>query len=318
VLLLWLSILCLVPFDMSSIDSSMADGARPNQPRLVTDIVELCKSYLCDHGPSRDAAAVCLAALLTRPDMDSGTLSDFCVWSDRVLQEIISQGNVSLAELNPNTFKLMGILQAMAAIFKKGHRDRLLPHTNGILACALHLAAQESAPPLARKLLVKLFQRIGLCYLPPRVLAWRYQRGCRSLLDNLKPKTDRAEKEEKTGSSKLEEESAEEGIEVPEQMDSIIEQMLCGLQDSDTIVRWSAAKGIGRIAARLPRDLADDVIGGVLEMFADAERDSAWHGGCLALAELCRRGVLLPARLAEACAVLMPALQYDVLRGHHR
>lgn len=50
--------------------------------------------------------------------------------------------------------------------------------------------------------------------------------------------------------------------------------------------RWSAAKGIGRITARLPVDLADDVLGFVLNLFSGRESDSAWHGGCLALAEL--------------------------------
>lgn len=50
--------------------------------------------------------------------------------------------------------------------------------------------------------------------------------------------------------------------------------------------RWSAAKGIGRITARLPMDLADDVLGFVLNLFSGRESDSAWHGGCLALAEL--------------------------------
>lgn len=50
--------------------------------------------------------------------------------------------------------------------------------------------------------------------------------------------------------------------------------------------RWSSAKGIGRITARLPKDLADDVVGFVLNLFSGRESDSAWHGGCLALAEL--------------------------------
>ena len=37
----------------------------------------------------------------------------------------------------------------------------------------------------------------------------------------------------------------------------------------------------------------------MLIFFSIQETDSAWHGGCLALAELGRRGLLLPERLPE-------------------
>ncbi len=50
--------------------------------------------------------------------------------------------------------------------------------------------------------------------------------------------------------------------------------------------RWSAAKGVGRVTGRLPKELADEVVGSVLELFSEQNSDSAWHGGCLALAEL--------------------------------
>ena len=50
--------------------------------------------------------------------------------------------------------------------------------------------------------------------------------------------------------------------------------------------RWSAAKGIGRIMGRMSRQLGDDVVGYVLDLLSPRESDSAWHGGCLALAEL--------------------------------
>jgi tubulin-specific chaperone D len=62
---------------------------------------------------------------------------------------------------------------------------------------------------------------------------------------------------------------------------------------------------------RLPQDLADDVIGSLLELFSEntfirdgvldmsSVSDHTWHGACLAVAELARRGLLLPKRLNE-------------------
>jgi hypothetical protein len=37
-----------------------------------------------------------------------------------------------------------------------------------------------------RKLFIKLMQRIGMIFLKPKLAPWRYQRGSRSLAENLK------------------------------------------------------------------------------------------------------------------------------------
>jgi len=50
--------------------------------------------------------------------------------------------------------------------------------------------------------------------------------------------------------------------------------------------RYSAAKGIGRLTQRLSKDFADQVVESIIDLFSLKESDMAWHGGCLALAEL--------------------------------
>ncbi|AQK64732.1 Tubulin-folding cofactor D [Zea mays] len=87
--------------------------------------------------------------------------------------------------------------------------------------------------------------------------------------------------------------------------------------DEDTIVRWSAAKGIGRITACLTPALSEDVLSSILQLFSPGEGDGSWHGGCLALAELARRGLLLPSSFPDVVPVIIKALHYDVRRGPH-
>ena len=48
-------------------------------------------------------------------------------------------------------------------------------------------------------------------------------------------------------------------------------------------------------------------------MFSDPESDSSWHGGCLALAELSRRGLLLPDRLEEVMPIINKAIQVVII-----
>ena len=102
-----------------------------------------------------------------------------------------------------------------------------------------------------------------------------------------------------------------------DQLEFIIQHLLESLKDTDNVVRWTAAKGIGRITQRLSKDFADQIVEQLHDLFSASETDCSWHGGCLALAELCRRGLLLPDRLEVYVPILEKALIYDINKGNH-
>lgn len=76
-LLLWLSILVLIPFDLASVDTSLADpraadtmlAGDDEATPMVQKIINICTIHLENPGPSREMAGVLLSRLLTRPDM---------------------------------------------------------------------------------------------------------------------------------------------------------------------------------------------------------------------------------------------------------
>jgi hypothetical protein len=102
----------------------------------------------------------------------------------------------------------------------------------------------------------------------------------------------------------------DEDIHVPEEeIKEVVGLLLQGLLDKDTILRWSAAKGIARLRERLPRDFAEQIVYSVVDLFAldciiygDASgvdevkldvsnvNDATWH-------EMARRGLLVPGSL---------------------
>ena len=330
ILLLWMCQLCLIPFDICSLDSTLSTStttdddnmatsdAKPNhstESRLVCDIVTVSREHLSESGPTREAAFACLSALFTRPDMESSLLSEFMSWCCERLQAWCDKGEAAENELNRDSFQLIGILHTISQIFKKGHRHNVLPFANMVLEPCLQISEQNNQT-LVRKLLMKVIQRIGLIFLPPREASWRYQRGSRSLVSNLNLAGQNTATSQACNESSKNDDD-EDDIDVPPELEEIIEKILCGLQDRDTVVRWSAAKGIGRITMRLPLEFGDDIVGAVIEVFADPDSDSAWHGGCLALAELSRRGLLLPERLTVVVPLVVKAMHFDLLRGQH-
>lgn len=107
-------------------------------------------------------------------------------------------------------------------------------------------------------------------------------------------------------SSRMEHEHHTDSIE------PVVELLLGGLSDKDTIVRWSASKGIGKILRGLSEELRVDVIDVILDLLVENSgpesgtidyslaSDKTWHGSLLALAELARRQLLPVEKLPEA------------------
>ena len=116
----------------------------------------------------------------------------------------------------------------------------------------------------------------GAAGAPRRGTAACAQRGSRSLVSNLAAasKAGGAPGAAAAG-GKAPGGEEEEAFVLSEQMldkiEEVVEMLLTGLRDQDTVVRWAAAKGIGRVTMRLPHVLADDVVQAVLELFTPIE-----------------------------------------------
>uniref|UniRef100_A0A5G2QAV5 Tubulin-specific chaperone D n=1 Tax=Sus scrofa TaxID=9823 RepID=A0A5G2QAV5_PIG len=290
-LLLWLSMTCLVPFDFSRLDGHHRCGRVSTMDRIL----QIAESYLVVSDKARDAAAVLVSKFVTRPDVGREKMAG-----------LLDRSLCTLARCSFRTIEgvitMDGTLQALAQIFKHGKREDCLPHAATVLqrldACRL----PESNQTLLRKLGVKLVQRLGLTFLRPRVAKWRYRRGCRSLAANLQLCA-QSPREPGTQAETLDSDSDGED-DVPEEVESVIGASLC-LETHWAVVQLSAGGGCGL------RALGSQA----LSAFSFQETDGAWHGGCLALAELGRRGLLLPSRLSDVVPVILKALTYEEKRG---
>lgn len=295
VLLIWLSIISKIPFPLSRLEVSDVNF----EQSITIRILKICKLFCLSKDACAAAAVFLIANFLTRSDAKKLYLKEMIMWS------------LQCAENDPLRH---GPLAVIAAILKHSAREDVKPYIQIILDKILQLHLNENPADLIRKFGMKVVQRIGLVLLGTKLASWRYQRTSRpiSLVPNTNINYNTIESVEDTKNIPLNHDDQD----IPSTIEDIIEQLIQGLRDKAITIRWSAAKGIGRITARLPMDLADDVVGFVLNLFCGRESDFAWHGGCLALAELGRRGLLLPHRLNDVIPVVLQALVFDEPRAY--
>jgi hypothetical protein len=323
-LLMWLRLLVLVPFDFAVVDSALDGGAAGaaaaaarGYPPLAGRALGACRRHLATPGAPREQAAAVLGRLLTRPDM-AAALEEFVAWAAGVLAEADAPAGADPAA----AFRLPGAAAALAAALKLGARGAVAGAAAAALPAGAALLRSRAAArsSLLRRLAVKLVTRAALAFLPTRVAAWRYDRGARSLAPAGAAAAAGLPAAPADAAAAAADTDADAGgwaagPAAAAAAEAAAEALLEALADRDTVVRWAAAKGVGRLAARLPPALAGEVVASVLASLDPAAGDAAWHGGCLALAELARRGLLAGGALAGAAAAAERALAYDVRRG---
>ncbi|CAH8535750.1 unnamed protein product [Heterobilharzia americana] len=313
VLLLWLSVLVMVPFSLDRLD---CPGKRP----IIERVIEVAKLHFAQNMPPQEAAAFLLARTVTRPDAVQVQLPLIISWSVENLSRFDGTNMTTLRQVH-------GILRSIANICKLGRRTELLPHANNLLDAILRMSTDSSKDILLCRLKTKVLQRIGLLFCPPLSTTWQYCRGFRSLQDNLELRLVGNDTKINPGSvnaiaycCRNEDNLANGNAEFynVDEAAEVIDSLISALRSPYTEVRWSAAKGIGRICARLPSSMVDDVLSAVLTLCTKLEPYNAWHGACLALAELGRRSLLLPSKLSEIIPVVLRALFFDDRSGDHK
>ena len=321
----WMGVLSLVPFH-----SQVMSGEQGLMDKITSSAkIELEQST----GPVQEAAATCLASWLSRPDVD---IFVFTSWSVGIVQDYV---NSDRAGNNVSLTLILGVLQVLTKILKHSSatRQSLIERLVEPLWEPLLVLASDprsNGNLLLHRYLVKWWTRSSCAYFPPtRSFApWRYQRGQRMLLMDQRPQETTAGPQKHTAAAAnlketqtttttnenlvLPNDDNDDLFFVPDQVEDAMGRILESLGHSSTIVRWSAAKGVGRLTERLPALCALDVLDAVLEYFENPEKDNCWHGACLALAELARKGLLLPVSLPEVVHEVIKAIHYDVKRGH--
>lgn len=300
VLLLWMSILVLNPFHMSRLDALTHADTGQTQSKMDR-IFLICQQNTDGNDTCAGVAAFMTAKYLSRVDV-----------CEKFLRKYFTTIMADHGE-KTETIKV-GQLAAIAQILKHGKRDNLLKEAPELLHWIVSCEFKNCSDYLKYKFYIKIIQRLGMVFLKPRLARWRYQRGSRSLVTNLNQQSGSVEDSSQLQSVEIRE-NFDDDIEVVDEIEEIIEELLQGLRSPSSDVRWSSAKGIGRITNRLSKSLGDEVVGTVVEMMSPIEPHEAWHGACLAIAELAKRGLLLPHRLSDLVPLLMQALCYDEMKS---
>ncbi|KAI6099571.1 TBCD protein [Pisolithus croceorrhizus] len=298
VVLLWLSLVCRIPFDLDQFDEDGQTGG------TASALESTAMKYLGKAGLEREGAAILLSWFYMRKDTKK-RFKTFLQWSSSVIN-------------STDILQSLGVLQVLCEFVKSGAPEDTQAASQALMEMSETISDSETLTEntLVRKYRAKLLSRIGLRLLPPRPRLSRVQ--LRALNDG--------SNQHSSGNH-----GGDDGdeIDVPEELEVILDALFKAVQDRDTVVRWSAAKGIGRLSERLPSDFAGQVMENILHFFSihtvagatvydmPSIAEATWHGACLASAEMARRALVPPTLLPNLLDWLSQALYFDIRKGAH-
>jgi hypothetical protein len=292
----WMSVLSLVPFDVQVMVTE--------EQTWLSQMFDSARQQCHDAGPTREASAICVASWLSRADVFAMQWPVYEAYAQQTIAQYSSKSHTNAL------FPLLGVLKVLNTMLKtcRTDREQLVQHFLPFWEPLWNIGEkQKELPLLVTHQLIKWWARMAAAHLPPRIAPWRYQRGKRLLFVSIDTSN-----EASNNDSVIEERGTL--WKVPDLVEDAMGRILFALRNSSTVVRWSAAKGVGRLTERLPALCADDVVDALLETVEEeSEDDKVWHGTCLALAELARRGLLLPHRLEKVVPFVIRGIHFDAI-----
>lgn len=148
ILLLWLSIIVIIPFDMSRFDGY--DEKQSDNVTVMDRILKIIKMYAIVSDKCTDAAAFLSYKFITRQDVKEQHLLAFFEWAKQLS---LSPGS--------NVFVYYGSLACVATILKHGKREDLLPLAPNVLEWIVNADFKNNKGSNSQKLVYKIIQRIG-------------------------------------------------------------------------------------------------------------------------------------------------------------
>ncbi|PKI84620.1 hypothetical protein MVES1_001867 [Malassezia vespertilionis] len=284
ILLLWLSLVALIPFDLENDDE---------QASIAERIVHMARTYLSYPGKERDGASVLLGNMLGRRAAQGAHFTAFLRWAElRMLASC-------------SAFEATGILQTLCAITKHCDAHAIGPQYEGIAAVLALYAPWMYKSALVDRFRIKLTGRLAIQLLAADADDDRIDTLVDALLQALLYPDSNVRF------------SAAKGIarvckRLPKDMSAqVVEAILDQLPEN---VRGADIPEAA-LAAAPPSQFDPDVVRAMDLIDVSAVSEASWHGVFLALAECTRRALISIDLLARTMYWTLHGLLFDLRRS---